>query len=59
MTGEALRLAIAAAAAAAAWLIPRRVAAARMTGLSAVALDVFPLLLAGGLLLLADRKSVV
>jgi Sulfatase len=58
MTGEALRLAIAAAAAVAAWLIPRRVAAARMTELSAVALDVFPLLLAGGLLLLATGRPL-
>jgi Sulfatase len=56
--GEALNLAIAGAAAAGAWLIPRRIASARMVLLPAVLLDVFPLLLAGGLLLLATGRPL-
>jgi len=58
MTGEAFRFAIAAAPAIAAWLIPRRVAAARLAVLPAALLDVFPLLLAGGLLLLATGRPL-
>jgi Sulfatase len=58
MTGEALRVVIAAAAALAGWLIPRRVAAARIAVLPSVLLDVFPVLLAGGLLLLATGRPL-
>jgi Sulfatase len=58
MTGEVFRVALPAAAALAAWLIPRRVAAARFAVLPAVLLDVFPPLLAGGLLLLATGRPL-
>lgn len=58
MAGEALRIAIATAAAIAAWLIPRRVAAARMAVPTAVLLDALPLLLAAGLLLLATGRPM-
>ncbi len=53
-----LRLAIAAAAAVAAWLLPRRVAAARMALRPATLVDVLPLLLAGGLLLVATGRPL-
>ena len=58
MTGEALRIAIAVAAGVAAWLIPRRVAAARAAILPAVLLDALPLLVAAGLLLLATGRPM-
>jgi Sulfatase len=58
MTGEPLRLWIAAAAAVAAWLIPRRIAGARMVLLPAVLLDLCPFLLAGGLLLIVTGRPV-
>ncbi len=57
MTAEALQLSIAAAAASAAWLLPRRVAGARMA-LPAVLLDFFPVFLAGCLLLIASGRPV-
>ncbi len=53
-----LRLAIAAAAAVAAWLLPRRVAAARMALRPATLVDVLPLLVAGGLLLVATGRPL-
>ncbi|MFZ3237369.1 MAG: hypothetical protein WA184_18630, partial [Stellaceae bacterium] len=53
-----LRLAVAAAAAAAAWLVPRRVAGARSAAAPAVLLDVFPVLLAAGVLLLATWRPM-
>jgi hypothetical protein len=63
MTGEALRLVVAMVAAAAAWLIPRRVAAARFAAVQfaatpALLLDILPLLLAGGVLLLATGRPM-
>ena len=58
MTAEALRIAIAAAAAAGGWLIPRRVAAARNTEPVAAVLDIFPLLLVGGLVLVATGRPM-
>jgi Sulfatase len=58
MAGETLHIAIAVAAALAAWLIPRRVAAARLDILPAVLLDVLPLLLAAGLLLVATGRPM-
>lgn len=58
MTAEALRHALAAAAIAAAWLIPRRIAAARMVLLPAVLLDLFPVVLAAALLLLATGRPL-
>ena len=58
MTAEAVRLAVAAAAALAAWLIPRRVARARIAANPALLLDLFPPLLAGGMLLLATGRPM-
>ena len=58
MTAAMLRLAVAAAATAAAWLVPRRVAGARSAAAPAVLLDVFPVLLAAGVLLLATGRPM-
>jgi hypothetical protein len=55
---ELLDVAAGAALALAAWLIPRRVAGARMAGLPAVLLDLFPVLLAGGVLLIATGRPI-
>ena len=58
MTTDALCLAIAGAAAAAGWLLPRRVASAGFAEPKAVILDGLPLLLTGGLLLLATGRPL-
>ncbi|HEY2538126.1 MAG TPA: LTA synthase family protein [Stellaceae bacterium] len=58
MTYEAFSFTSGAAATLAAWLIPRRVAGARMTVLPAVLLDLFPVLLAVGLLLIISRRPL-
>ncbi len=53
-----LQLALGALLALAAWLIPRHVAKARMVGVPAVLLDLFPVPLAGGLLLIATGRPI-
>ena len=58
MSAEAWVVAIAAAMAAVAWMVPRRVAGARVTTIPAVALDVLPFLLAGALLLTATGRPL-
>jgi hypothetical protein len=58
MTAQALRLAVATAAVAASWLIPRRVAGARIAATPAVLLDVLPVLFAGGLLLVMTGRPM-
>jgi hypothetical protein len=58
MIAEPLSLAIGAAAALAGWLIPRRVAGARLVWSAAVLLDLFPVLLATGLLLVAVGRPM-
>jgi hypothetical protein len=58
MTGEAIRLAVGAAATMAAWLVPRRVTASRLAANTAALLDISPVLLAGGLLLLATGRPM-
>jgi Sulfatase len=57
MTGW-LQVAAGLGLASAAWLIPRRVAGARIAGLSTVVLDISPVLLAGGLLLMATGRPI-
>ncbi len=58
MRDDALRLAVGMAAMAASWLIPRRIAAARLEAPAAVALDLMPALLAAALLLLASARPL-
>lgn len=58
MTYEAFSFASGAAAVLAAWLIPRRVAGARMAVLPAILLDLFPVLLAAGWLLIISRRPL-
>jgi Sulfatase len=55
---ELLHVAAGAVPALAAWLIPRRVASARADGLPAVLLDLFPALLAAGLLLIFTGRPI-
>lgn len=55
---EGLHVAVGGALALAGWLIPRRVANARMAGLPAVLLDIFPFLLAGSLVLIASGRPI-
>src|SRR5690348_8577105 len=55
---EALHIAVGGVFALAAWLLPRRVAHARAARPPAVLLDVFPVLLAGGLLLAASGRPI-
>jgi Sulfatase len=59
MTDEALRLSLGAVAALAAWLIPRYVAGARTIHLAAILLDLFPVILAAGLLLAASGRPLL
>src|ERR1700740_1453778 len=56
---ELLHLGFGGVLGAAAWLIPRRVAAAGVTGFSALLLDLSPVVLAGGLLLLATGRPIL
>lgn len=55
---EFLHIALGVVLALAAWLVPRRVATARMTNLPAILLDLFPVSLAAGLLLIATGRPV-
>ena len=55
---EALRWSIGGAAALAAWLIPRRVAGARLAAKPAMALDILPVLVAGALLLIGTGRPM-
>ncbi len=55
---EPLQAAAGALLALAAWLIPRRVAKARLRCLPAVLLDLFPVVLAAGLLLIATGRPI-
>ena len=55
---EALRWSVGAAAALVAWLIPRRVAGARLTVPSAMVIDILPVLVAGALLLIATGRPM-
>ena len=55
---EPFQIAAGAILALAAWLIPRRVAKARLHCLPAVLLDLFPVVLAAGLLLLATGRPI-
>ncbi|MBV8736175.1 MAG: LTA synthase family protein [Alphaproteobacteria bacterium] len=58
MTGAALSLSAGAAAAAAAWLIPRRVAGARMAVPPSILLDLMPVVLTAGLLLIISARPL-
>ena len=55
---ELLQAAVGIALMLAAWLIPRHIAKARMAGLPAVLLDLLPVLLAAGLLLIATGRPI-
>ncbi|HEY3908661.1 MAG TPA: LTA synthase family protein [Stellaceae bacterium] len=55
---DVLEIATGAALILAAWLIPRRVAGTRVTGSPAVLLDLFPVLLAAALLLIATARPI-
>ncbi|MGH7031622.1 MAG: hypothetical protein ACREEZ_14495, partial [Stellaceae bacterium] len=55
---DAFAIAAGVALALAAWLIPRRVAGARAKTLPAVLLDLFPVLLAAGLLLIVTARPI-
>ena len=55
---ELLQSAVGAALALAAWLIPRHIAKAQIAGLPAVLLDLLPVLLAAGLLLVATGRPI-
>ena len=55
---ELLQAAVGIALMLAAWLIPRHIAKARMLGLPAVLLDLLPVLLAAGLLLIATGRPI-
>ena len=55
---EALRWSVGGAAALAAWLIPRRVAGARLAAKPAMALDILPVLVAGALLLIGTARPM-
>jgi hypothetical protein len=55
---EGLRWSVGGAAALAAWLIPRRVAGARLAAKPAMALDILPVLVAGALLLIGTARPM-
>src|SRR5215472_15311061 len=55
---EALHVAVGGVLALAAWLLPRRVAAARATKLAALLLDVLPVLFAGSVVLAATGRPI-
>ena len=56
---DLLQVAAGAALALTAWLIPRRVAKARLASLPAVLLDLFPVLLAAGLLMISTGRPIL